>query len=155
MFNQRVMFIVFTLLLTACKTNGGKNENTGTILGGVLGAVVGSQVGRGDGRVVAGAAGAILGAYLGGQIGRELDEADRIKMAQTTQRALEKGKNNTVVPWVNPNTQHSGTVTPKAFYFPKGQTCREFTQTVTIGGKTKEAYGKACRQSDGSWKIVP
>ncbi len=35
-----------------------------------------------------------------------------------------------------------------------GQYCREFQQTVTIGGKTEEAYGTACRQPDGSWKIV-
>jgi hypothetical protein len=33
--------------------------------------------------------------------------------------------------------------------------CREFQQTITVGGQTQEAYGTACRQSDGSWKIVP
>ena len=35
-----------------------------------------------------------------------------------------------------------------------GRYCREFQQTVTIGGRTAEAYGTACRQPDGSWKIV-
>jgi len=36
-----------------------------------------------------------------------------------------------------------------------GQPCREFQQTVTIGGKTEQAYGTACRQADGSWLLVP
>ena len=35
-----------------------------------------------------------------------------------------------------------------------GNTCREYQSTVTVGGKTEQAYGTACRQADGSWKIV-
>lgn len=31
--------------------------------------------------------------------------------------------------------------------------CREFTQTVTIGGKMQQGYGTACLQPDGSWEI--
>ena len=36
----------------------------------------------------------------------------------------------------------------------KGEQCREFQQTITIGGKTEKAYGTACRQPDGTWKEV-
>ena len=32
--------------------------------------------------------------------------------------------------------------------------CREFQQTVTVGGGTEQAYGTACRQPDGAWEIV-
>lgn len=35
-----------------------------------------------------------------------------------------------------------------------GQVCREFQQTVTIGGETEQAYGTACLQQDGNWKII-
>jgi hypothetical protein len=35
-----------------------------------------------------------------------------------------------------------------------GRYCREFQQTVTIGGRTEDAYGTACRQPDGSWEVV-
>ncbi len=35
-----------------------------------------------------------------------------------------------------------------------GLTCREYQQSITVGGKTEEAYGTACLQADGSWKIV-
>jgi hypothetical protein len=33
--------------------------------------------------------------------------------------------------------------------------CREFHDTVTIGGVPQESYGTACRQPDGSWRIMP
>jgi hypothetical protein len=35
-----------------------------------------------------------------------------------------------------------------------GRYCREFQQTVTIGGRTEHAYGTACQQPDGAWEIV-
>lgn len=35
------------------------------------------------------------------------------------------------------------------------QYCREFQREVIIDGKPEHAYGTACLQPDGSWKIVP
>ncbi len=35
-----------------------------------------------------------------------------------------------------------------------GFTCREFQQAVTINGEQETAYGTACLQADGSWRIV-
>jgi hypothetical protein len=35
-----------------------------------------------------------------------------------------------------------------------GRYCREFQQTVTIGGRAEQAYGTACQQPDGSWQVV-
>ena len=35
-----------------------------------------------------------------------------------------------------------------------GLTCREFQQEITVGGKTENAYGTACLQADGAWKII-
>ena len=32
--------------------------------------------------------------------------------------------------------------------------CREFQKTVTIGGRTEQAYGTACMQPDGAWEVV-
>lgn len=37
----------------------------------------------------------------------------------------------------------------------QGEPCREYQTTVTIDGKTETAYGRACRQADGTWKRVP
>ena len=50
----------------------------------------------------------------------------------------------------------SGTVTTTRIGTSSaGRPCREFQQRVTIGGKTEQAYGTACRNPDGSWEIVP
>ncbi|MPY70224.1 MAG: hypothetical protein GEU92_09055 [Alphaproteobacteria bacterium] len=32
--------------------------------------------------------------------------------------------------------------------------CREYTETVVIGGQTHSAYGTACQQPDGSWQKI-
>jgi hypothetical protein len=37
---------------------------------------------------------------------------------------------------------------------PSEPQCREYQTTVTIGGKPQKAYGRACRQPDGTWKQV-
>jgi len=36
----------------------------------------------------------------------------------------------------------------------QGRTCREYQSTATVGGATQPAYGTACLQPDGSWRIV-
>ena len=36
---------------------------------------------------------------------------------------------------------------------PAEPQCREYQTTITIGGKPQKAYGRACRQPDGTWKI--
>jgi hypothetical protein len=35
-----------------------------------------------------------------------------------------------------------------------GRYCREFQHNVSIGGRTEQAYGTACRNPDGSWEVV-
>lgn len=37
---------------------------------------------------------------------------------------------------------------------PAPQNCREFQQTVTVGGQPQQGYGTTCQQPDGSWQIV-
>ena len=73
----------------------------------------------------------------------------------TTQQALESKPSGTTTTWRNPDNNTSGSVTPiRTYQDSAGQYCREFDQTVTIGGKPEKSYGTACRQPDGSWKIV-
>jgi hypothetical protein len=44
---------------------------------------------------------------------------------------------------------------PSSSAAPSGSTdgCREYTETVTIGGKPQQAHGRVCPQPDGSWRI--
>ena len=141
--------------VAACEPGAGPKQQIGTLGGAALGGLAGSQIGGGTGKLVAVGAGVLLGSIIGSEIGRSLDRADRLYMQQTTNSALENGRSNQAQSWSNPDSGHYGTVTPQpAYQNDIGQYCREYQQTVTIGGQTEQAYGTACRQPDGSWKIV-
>ena len=151
---KSILAVGSVLLLGACFDTGQK-EMAGTMIGAGLGGLAGSQIGDGTGQLAAVGAGALLGAMLGGEVGRSLDKADELYAAQNYQQALETASTGTTTTWVNPDTGHSGTHTPTRTWQPdSGQYCREFQQTVTIGGQTEAAYGRACREQDGTWRIV-
>lgn len=142
------------LLLSGCTSLGGEKQSMGTFLGGATGAVVGSQFGGGNGRLAATAVGAILGAAIGNDIGQSLDEVDRMKSQQAFNMATKANLGSTVT-WNNPRTGHHGTVVPvRDGYSTTGEYCREFQQTVDIGGRKQTAYGTACRMGDGQWRIT-
>ena len=141
------------LILTACGDRGQK-ETAGTVIGGVAGAVLGSQIGGGSGRIIATAVGTLAGAMIGSEIGRSLDRADQLAMAQAEQKAHSAPIGEKIV-WNNPDSGHSGSVTPvrDGRNAQTNAYCREYQTTVVVGGREQEAYGTACQQPDGSWKI--
>jgi surface antigen len=149
-----VLSISALVLLSGCSNQMGQREGAGTLLGAIAGGLLGSQIGEGDTRLFAVGAGTLLGAMVGGEIGRSLDATDRLLMERTAGRAFEYSPSDTTVGWRNPDTGHSGTYTPQNVIQQPNSVCREFQQTVTIGGRTEEAYGTACRQADGTWMIV-
>jgi surface antigen len=141
-------------LLSACATDSGPKQGFGTILGGVGGAVAGAQLGKGKGQLVGVAAGTLLGAMIGNEIGKSLDRADQMAMDRAGQQAAAAPIGQRIA-WSNPDSGNSGYVVPtREGTGPRGEYCREYQQTVTVGGKTEQAYGTACRQPDGSWKVV-
>ncbi|MFP5307596.1 MAG: RT0821/Lpp0805 family surface protein [Gammaproteobacteria bacterium] len=125
-------------------------EQSGAVIGGAAGAAAGSAVGKGRGRVAAIILGAMIGSAVGANIGRHMDEQDRVRTAE----ALEYNPTGRPSTWRNPDRQTTYTVTPTRTYESAGAPCREFTMDAEIGGKTEQVYGTACRQADGSWKIV-
>jgi len=150
-----IVILLAVSMLQACTAPGMNKQGTGTLIGGTGGALLGSQFGGGKGKLVAVGAGALLGAILGNQIGAGMDEQDRRLAELTSQRALEAAPSGSSVQWHNPDNGNSGTVTPsKAYKNNTGQYCREYTQTVVVGGKQQKAYGTACRQPDGQWQVV-
>ncbi|GAA5251964.1 RT0821/Lpp0805 family surface protein [Candidatus Rickettsia kedanie] len=154
---SKIMIIALAAsMLQACNGPGGMNkQGTGTLLGGAGGALLGSQFGKGKGQLVGVGVGALLGAVLGGQIGAGMDEQDRRLAELTSQRALEAAPSGSNVEWRNPDNGNYGYVTPnKTYRNSNGQYCREYTQTVVIGGKQQKTYGNACRQPDGQWQVV-
>lgn len=141
-------------LLVGCNTTGGTKQTVGTLGGAVAGGLLGSQIGGGSGRLIAVGAGALLGGFLGGEIGASLDNADKALAQQNAQTAFESAPTGTTTSWRNPDSGHSGTVTPTATYQEGGQPCRDYSQTIYVDGKQETAVGKACRNNDGTWTIV-
>src|SRR5579883_3499132 len=144
------------LLLAGCvDAEGGPNATGGALLGAAAGGLLGSQFGSGAGKLAATGAGAVLGGAIGGSSGQSLDRANRL-----AQNTAPPPSGTAPLPWQIPGA--SGTVTqpppppPGAPIGPGGHAeCREFQQTILIGGQMQKAYGTACRQADGTWRIVP
>src|SRR5215468_3285235 len=140
------------LVLTGCETVQGSPK---TAIGGLGGAAVGGLIAAaagGGGTAIA--ASVIGGALLGGLAGNLLDERDKRMANDAAQRAFETAPAGKAVAWTNPDSGHAGTVTPVRTFESNGGYCREFQQTVTIGGNPESSFGTACRQPDGSWRIV-
>jgi surface antigen len=135
--------------VSACESK----QTTGTLVGAVGGGAVGYALGGGW---LGTAAGALIGGLVGSQVGKHLDREDARRAESTNQQAMERNSTGQSSTWSNPNTGNSGSVTPtsNAYVAQSGETCRDFQQTVSAGGTTDSARGRACKQADGSWKVV-
>lgn len=131
----------------------GAKTGVGAALGAAGGGLLAAATG-GKGTAIAG--GVLLGGLAGGALGSVLDDQDRRTAAMTTEHALETMPSGQTAVWRNPDSDSSGTVTPMRTYqeSPGGDYCREYAQTVTIGGQQQRGFGTACRQPDGTWRVV-
>jgi surface antigen len=149
------------VLLAACETNQygeyglggmGPKQTVGTLGGAALGGLIGSQIGSGSGQLAAVAVGTLAGAFLGSTIGKSLDQQDRQYAYRAQYNAVQYGQPYN---WRNPESGNYGYVQPGPLHGSQyGQQCREYTHTVYIGGRAERAYGTACLQPDGSWRIT-
>ncbi len=120
---------------------------TGAAAGGLLGAALGGDT---EGILV----GVLLGGLVGGAIGNALDQRDKRMAAEAAQRAFENNQAGAATTWRNPDSGNSGSITPtRTYQGGGGEYCREYQQTITVGGEPQQSYGTACRQPDGSWKV--
>lgn len=148
--------MISTVALGACETfsGAGNKELIGGGGGAVLGGLAGSQVGSGSGRLWATGAGVLLGALAGSSVGRSLDKADMAYANQASYQA-HNAPIGQAISWNNPDSGNYGTVTPvRDGRDASGAYCREYQQTIYVGGKQENGYGTACKQANGSWKIV-
>lgn len=165
-FAAQVVGIVGALgMVMGCVTNdngGPTNQTTGTFLGAALGGTVGGLAFGSAGGVVGGA---LVGALAGNLVGRALDDQERRRLAEATQRAYGEETNEPVVYTVEPKTQTAQAapaqptvvaakpVGPKASR-PDGSTCRPIELTATKNGQTTRETTTFC-QAAGSSELKP
>lgn len=141
-------------LTTTTPENQGPKQAVGTVTGMVLGGKVANDFAEGSRNeglwTIAGVA---LGAFLGNEVGASMDRQDALLAERAAMQALESNKTKQASAWKNPDTGNFGSVYPTNTFSKNGQPCREFTQEITIAGKVEKAFGKACRNSDGSWDL--
>lgn len=122
----------------------------GAVLGGVAGGAIGAGVVKGDNRTAAIVGGTIIGAIIGGVIGGRMDRVDQNCIGQ----ALEHAEDGQQVRWRNPNGYEYEVEPRRTYTGAGGQYCREYTTTAIVGGRAERVYGTACRNDDGSWRLV-
>jgi len=136
----------------ACATAGGAPKTTGgALLGSAAGGLLAAAAGGGTTGIIGGV---LAGGLLGGAIGNSLDQRDKEIAMRQAQLALETSRTGQATSWQNPDSGNYGTITPtRTYQTGTGAYCREFQQTIVVGGETQQAYGTACRQPDGSWQV--
>lgn len=159
----RIAAVVLVALTAACASptnpNGISKQTGGAVLGGIGGALAGSQFGGGKGQLAMTALGTLLGAYIGSEVGASLDRADQAAMRQAEMRAYQAPLGQRIA-WNGANygsqTGAYGDVTPVRDGMDRqtGAYCREFQTNIHVNGRVETGYGTACRQPDGTWKIV-
>jgi surface antigen len=168
-FAAQVIGIVAALgMATGCVTNDNgspTNQTTGTLLGAALGGTVGGLAFGSAGGVVGGA---LVGALAGNLVGRALDDQERRRLAEATQRAYVGEINEPVVYTVEPKAAPAAQtarapaqptvvaatpVGPKASR-PDGSTCRPIELTATKNGQTTRETTTFC-QAAGSSELKP
>ncbi len=155
MLKSTILVLAAVLVLSGCESDRGTKQTGGALVGAVVGGLLGSQIGGGTGKLATTAAGTLLGAYLGSEAGKSLDRADRVYAERAAQQGLESKRSGTPSKWVNPDTGHSGAITPLNTYRSgDGLHCRDYEQAITVDSRLETARGTACRQSDGTWRIV-
>jgi surface antigen len=152
-------------LLSACAAGPGEVGFNKTTAGGLAGAAGGAwagsrlfggsngMIGKGSTTQMAGvAAGTLLGALIGGSVGSSLDRAD-----QPPPRA-EARRTPPDIRWSDPDAEAPRAAPARVIREGRdrdsGQLCREFVQDIEVGGRTERGWGIACRQDDGTWRIV-
>lgn len=155
-------------LVTGCMTGSDgrpSNQAMGTVIGAGLGGTVGGLAFGSVGGVVGGA---LVGAIAGNLVGRALDDQERRRLAEATQRAFDAETNQPTVYTVEPQAASTSTATTSTAQptvvaakptAPKstrsdGSTCRPIELTATKNGQTTTETTTFC-QAAGSSELKP
>jgi surface antigen len=157
MLRRVVSAVLAVALLAGCASSGGgggiTKEQGGTVLGALGGAAAGAALGDGEWWAIG--AGALVGGLVGNRVGNYLDERDQQQAYSTAHYALDHNQDGQTSTWSNPQNNTGGYTTPTDTYqTASGGTCRTYETGVSAGGQDQSGTGTACRQPDGTWKLV-
>ena len=172
-FRGVVTLVAACALVSGCVTGSDNsarpsNQSTSTLVGGLMGGAVGGLAFRSVGGVVGGA---LIGALAANLVGRALDDQERRRLAEATQRAYVADTDEPVTYTVPPSGQtqtasaSSSTPAPQATVVsakpagPKtattdGGSCRPIELTATKNGQTTRETTTFC-QPAGSNDLKP
>ena len=155
--NKIVKLLLITLTcFTLQGCNRQINKQSGqTLIRSVAGKMIlGPQFSSEEVQLVTPGIGELAGTLISGPITKRIDGYDKQMIETSSRQALEFSPSGNSVEWRNPDNGNSGVITPTKTFKKSGHYCREYIQEVTIGGTRQRAYGKACHQPDGNWKII-
>lgn len=149
--------MIASIGLAGCESlqSAGTKQTVGAASGAVIGGILGAQVGDGKGQLWATGIGVLIGGLVGSEVGRSLDKAD-IAYANRANNQAHSAPIGETIAWSNPESGNSGSVTPtrEGKAEETGNYCREYQQTIFVGGREETGYGIACEQPNGDWQIV-
>lgn len=137
--------LIILAALVACSELPGSKRTQGAVAGGAGGAVIGGATKGTTGALVGGLIGAGLG-YLAGWGWEEYD-------ARQLNDTLETTPEGQTTSWTNPDTGKAYQATPVATKTQGAQPCRDVRIQPVEGGQGP-VTATACRESDGSWRLV-
>jgi surface antigen len=140
-----VVMISVGVPLGAC-TEARPKEQTGTGPGAGVGGTGGAEVGRGSsGTAIVG------GVLVGQQVGGSIDRTDEMR----AQQVLENNRTDQATSWRNPETGADVRMVPvRTYQSSSGDYCRQYNVDIHVGGHREEGHGTACRQPQGTWRLV-
>jgi surface antigen len=148
---------ILAIVMVACLATGCANmtrQESGNVIGALLGGALAYELSKDSSNKGIWVATGIIGGALAGGHYAVLTKPSQKMNATNMRTTLESIPDNAQTQWVNPNTNESGTMTVIRTNNTTFGPCREFTQTIYVGGEAVQGYGTACRQADGSWKII-
>lgn len=84
----------------------------------------------------------------------EMADSDVTMAVATMQSVLESSPEGSGSGWSNPETGNSGRITPtRTWQTDAGYFCRDFVETLRVGGRSADYDRSACRIDDGSWRL--
>jgi surface antigen len=138
-----------------CGGSSNRNqEAAGAIAGAIIGGVIGNQVFKGE-RGLGTVAGVVLGGVAGAQLAKSGDDCDQYYASNAYYDAFENNDPHERVSWRNPRSGNYGYVEPAEYYQDRrGRQCRAYEQEIYVNGRRQIAEGVACRNRDGTWRII-